>query len=236
MYRKEESNVAVSECGDKDGNSSDAPQVQEEDLKQGPALSGNVEGLKLRLPEEAKALSKNALKALAKQERYKQAKQQRRAQEKEAQHQETVRKRREWQEKLASLTEEEVKEAYEKKLGVRALRKEELKGRKEKLQQAMQQGQNIVIDLDFGEKMKPNEISSLVQQVRTPPTFMQISTTCLWFLDLVSVSPFFIVAGDVLLCCEWESESTVPDIINRMHWRHQKASGKALWIQQLAAA
>jgi tRNA (guanine9-N1)-methyltransferase len=165
MCRKEESNVAVSECGDQNGNSSDAPQVQEEDLKRGPALSGNVEGLKPPLPVEAKALSKNAQKALAKQERYKQAKQQRRAQEKEARHQETARKRREWQEKLVSLTEEEVKKAYEEKMGLRALRKEELKGRKEKLQQAMQQGQNIVIDLEFGEKMKPNEVSSLVQQV-----------------------------------------------------------------------
>lgn len=171
MYRKEESNVAVLECGDKNGSSSDA-QVQEEDLKQGPALSGNVEGLKPPLPLEAKALSKNAQKALAKQERYKQAKQQRRAQEKEARHQETARKRREWQEKLVGLTEEEVKKAYEEKMGLRALRKEELKGRKEKLQQAMQQGQNIVIDLEFGEKMKPNEVSSLVQQVRTASKYL----------------------------------------------------------------
>jgi len=30
----------------------------------------------------------------------------------------------------------------------------------------MAEGQNIVVDLEFGDKMKPNEISSLVQQVR----------------------------------------------------------------------
>lgn len=169
MFRKEESHVEVSVCGEKNGNSSDMPQVEVESngpkAEQYPALSGTVEGQKPPLPEEAKGLSKNAQKVLAKQERYKQAKQQRKAQEKEARHQETARKRREWQEKLASLSEEEVKKAQEEKMGLRAQRKEEHKGRKEKLIQAMAEGQNIVIDLEFGDKMKPNEISSLVQQV-----------------------------------------------------------------------
>jgi len=121
IYRKEESYVEVSECGEKNGNSSDVPQVEVESkgpkAEQHPALSGTVEGQKPPLPEEAKGLSKNAQKVLAKQERYKQAKQQRKAQEKEARHQETARKRREWQEKLANLSEEEVKKAQEEKMG-----------------------------------------------------------------------------------------------------------------------
>jgi len=177
MYRKEESFVELSECEEKNGNSSDVPQLEVESgpkAEQHPALSGNVDGLKPPLPEEAKGLSKNAQKVLAKQERYKQAKQQKKAQEKEARHQETARKRREWQEKLANLSEEEVKQAQEEKMGLRAQRKEEHKGRKEKLIQAMAEGQNIVIDLEFGDKMKSNEISSLVQQVRACAHMMSL--------------------------------------------------------------
>jgi hypothetical protein len=172
IYRKDEF-VEVSECGERNGNS-DTPQVEVESdeagpkkAEQRPALSGNVDVQKPPLPEEAKTLSKNAQKVLAKQERYKQAKEQRKAQEKEHRHQETERKRREWQEKLANLSEEEIKKAQEEKMGIRAARKEDRKGRKDKLIYAMAEGQNIVIDLEFGDKMKPNEISSLVQQVRT---------------------------------------------------------------------
>lgn len=135
--------------------------------EQHPALSGNVDGQKPPLPEEAKVLSKNARKVLAKQEKHKQAKEQKKAQMKEARHQETARKRREWQEKLANLSEEEAKKAQEEKIELRAQRKEEHKGRKDKLIQAMANGQNVVIDLEFVDKMKPNEINSLVQQVRS---------------------------------------------------------------------
>lgn len=192
--------MEVSECGQKNGNS-DTPQAEVEsdearpEAEQFPALSGNVDGQKPPLPEEAKALSKNAQKVLAKQERFKQAKQQRKAHEKEHRHQETERKRREWQEKLANLPEEEIKKAQEEKMGLRAARKEERKGRKDKLIHAMAEGQNIVIDLEFGEKMKANEISSLVQQVRThlPRIPLPIVPLALWnyceFADLGSVVP-----------------------------------------------
>ncbi|KAG0590503.1 hypothetical protein M758_1G111500 [Ceratodon purpureus] len=169
IYRKEEV-VEVSECGGRNGNP-DTPQVDVESDEAGPkteqlpALSGNVDGQKPPLPEEASTLSKNAQKTLAKQERFRQTKQLRKAQEKEKRHQETERKRREWQEKLANLSEEEIKKVTEEKLGVRAARKEERQERKGKLIQAMAEGQNIVIDLEFGDKMRPNEISSLVQQV-----------------------------------------------------------------------
>ena len=130
-----------------------------------PALSGNVDGQKPPLPEEAKALSKNAKKVLAKQERLRQVKEQRKAQAKEQRHQETERKRREWKEKLATMSEEETQKLMEEKMEVRAARKVERKGRKDKLIHAMAEGLNIVIDLEFGDKMTPTEINSLVQQV-----------------------------------------------------------------------
>lgn len=149
----------VSGCGEKN-NGSNARQAE-----QRPALSGSVDVHKSPLPEESKSLSKNALKKLAKQERMRQAKLQNRAHEKELRHKETERKRREWQEKLANLPEEEVKKAQEARMELRASRKDERKARKDKLVQAMTDGQNIVIDLEFGEKMKLNEVSSLCQQI-----------------------------------------------------------------------
>lgn len=149
----------VSGCGEKN-NGSNARQAE-----QRPALSGSVDVHKSPLPEESKSLSKNALKKLAKQERMRQVKLQNRAHEKELRHKETERKRREWQEKLANLPEEEVKKAQEARMELRASRKDERKARKDKLVQAMTDGQNIVIDLEFGEKMKLNEVSSLCQQV-----------------------------------------------------------------------
>lgn len=160
----------ISECGDRKSNG-DVPRTEvesnaaEPNLEQRPACSANFEDHRPPLPEEAEPLSKNAQKTLAKQERYKQLKQQRKAMEKEKRHQETERKRREWQEKLTSLSEEELKKAQQEKMESRTARKEERKGRKEKLTHAMENGQNVVIDLEFGEKMKSNEISSLLQQV-----------------------------------------------------------------------
>lgn len=160
----------ISECGDRKSNG-DVPRTEvesnaaEPNIEQRPACSANFEDHRPPLPEEAKPLSKNAQKTLAKQERYKQLKQQRKAMEKEKRHQETERKRREWQEKLTSLSEEELKKAQQEKMESRTARKEERKGRKEKLTHAMENGQNVVIDLEFGERMKSNEISSLLQQV-----------------------------------------------------------------------
>ncbi|CAM6106877.1 unnamed protein product [Calypogeia fissa] len=112
-----------------------------------------------------KQMSKSALKQLAKRERYKEVKMQRKAAEKEKRHQETARKRREWEEKLATLTEEEKEKARFEKLSLRKERKDEQNSRKEKLKQSLETGQNIVIDLEFSELMKPNEITSLIQQV-----------------------------------------------------------------------
>lgn len=134
-------------------------------VEQRPALSGNVDVQKPPLPEEARSLSKSDQKVLGRQERYKQTKLQKRAQDKAMRHQETEKKRREWQEKLANLSEDEVQKAKEERMGLRASRKDERKVRKDKLIQVMADGQNIVIDLEFVENMKPNEISSLCQQV-----------------------------------------------------------------------
>ncbi len=67
--------------------------------------------------------------------------------------------------KLAGLSEEEIEKAKQEKMELRTARKYERKERREKLTQALETGQNIVIDLEFGQMMKPNEISSLLQQV-----------------------------------------------------------------------
>ncbi|XP_024366712.1 uncharacterized protein [Physcomitrium patens] len=169
IYRTEDA-LEVSKCEEKN-NSSDALQMEEvsnearSKVEQRPALSGNVDVQKPPLPEEARSLSKSDQKVLGRQERYKQTKLQKRAQDKAMRHQETEKKRREWQEKLANLSEDEVQKAKEERMGLRASRKDERKVRKDKLIQVMADGQNIVIDLEFVENMKPNEISSLCQQV-----------------------------------------------------------------------
>lgn len=112
-----------------------------------------------------KPLSKNAQKKLLKQERYKAQKQQRKAFEKTKRHEESERKRKEWEAKLSSLSAEEqdivLKENKEKRLE----RKDKAKERKARLRGAMQNGQNLVLDLDFCDRMKQNEMASLVQQV-----------------------------------------------------------------------
>lgn len=135
-----------------------------------PASSANMPENRL-LGEEAIPLSKNARKTLAKQERYKEIKQQRKTQEKEKRHQETERKRQEWQGKLATLSEEELEKAMQERKEKLRARKEVKLGRKDKLMQAMGTGQNVVIDLEFGDLMKSNEISSLLQQVCRPSSF-----------------------------------------------------------------
>eukprot|EP00250_Pteridium_aquilinum_P031401 c43555_g1_i1 orf=480-1532(-) len=115
--------------------------------------------------DEPKPLSKNAQKKLLKMERYKAKKMERKAFEKSKRHEETERKRKEWDAKLSSMSAEEQDIALREKKENRMARKEKWNDRKGRLRGAMESGQNLVIDLEFCDRMKPNELASLVQQV-----------------------------------------------------------------------
>ncbi|KAK7331157.1 hypothetical protein VNO77_25374 [Canavalia gladiata] len=114
-------------------------------------------------------LSKNAQKKLAKQQRFEAKKAEKKAAEKEQKRRDTERKRKEWEESLASVPEEEREKLVESR---RILRKERMEKRsqekeskRERLTLAREQGQNVVVDLQFSHLMNPNEIHSLVQQI-----------------------------------------------------------------------
>ncbi|KAL0306026.1 UNVERIFIED_CONTAM: tRNA (guanine(9)-N1)-methyltransferase [Sesamum radiatum] len=107
-------------------------------------------------------------KRLLKQQRYEAKKAEKKAQMKEHKKREVERKRKEWQEKLASVGEEEREKLIEDRKELRKERMEkrtEERGKKiERLQEARINGQNIVIDLEFSHLMSTNELHSLVQQ------------------------------------------------------------------------
>ncbi|KAL0534482.1 hypothetical protein IC582_028773 [Cucumis melo] len=115
------------------------------------------------------SLSKNARKKLLKQQRYEAKKADKKLQAKEQKKKDIERKRKEWEEKLACVTEEERAKLIESR---RNLRKERMGKRSEdrekkivRLNTAKDCGQNIVIDLEFSHLMTPSEIHSLVQQI-----------------------------------------------------------------------
>ncbi|MED6131711.1 hypothetical protein PIB30_012148 [Stylosanthes scabra] len=118
----------------------------------------------------AAPMSKNAQKKLAKMKRWEAKKAEKKAQAKEQRKMEVERKRREWEEKLAAMaTEEEREKLVESR---RSLRKERMEQRskekdekRERLCGARENGQNVVVDLEFAHLMNPNEIHSLVQQI-----------------------------------------------------------------------
>ncbi|GMP73499.1 hypothetical protein CsSME_00031241 [Camellia sinensis var. sinensis] len=115
------------------------------------------------------ALSKNAQKKLVKQQRREAKKAEKKAAMKEQKKREAERKRKEWDEMLGSLTEEERSKVIESRKGMRKermeKRSEERDKKIERLSAAKQHGQNIVLDLQFSHLMTPSEINSLVQQV-----------------------------------------------------------------------
>uniref|UniRef100_A0A7N0UAZ4 tRNA (guanine(9)-N(1))-methyltransferase n=1 Tax=Kalanchoe fedtschenkoi TaxID=63787 RepID=A0A7N0UAZ4_KALFE len=119
-------------------------------------------------PREEK-MSKRAQKKLLKQQKHEARRAVRKAEEKEHKKQEAARKRREWEEKLASVDEEERVKLIDARRGLKKERvekkREEKAGKIERLRKAKEQGQNIVIDLEFAHLMSPNEISSLTQQI-----------------------------------------------------------------------
>lgn len=114
-------------------------------------------------------VSKSAKKKLMKLQRYEAKKAHRRAIAKQSKQEHMERKRQEWADKLAALPEDERSSLVQAKLDTRkermAERNQEREHTREKLRNAMQCGQNIVVDLEFCELMNPNEINSLVQQI-----------------------------------------------------------------------
>ncbi|XP_019224297.1 PREDICTED: tRNA (guanine(9)-N1)-methyltransferase [Nicotiana attenuata] len=114
-------------------------------------------------------LSKSAQKKLIKQQRYEAKKAEKKALLKEQKKKEAERKRKEWEDKLAAATEEEKQQLIESKLSLRKERMDqrtEEKGKKmQRLTEAKQNGQNVVIDLEFGHLMNSSELHSLVQQI-----------------------------------------------------------------------
>ncbi|XP_027338697.1 tRNA (guanine(9)-N1)-methyltransferase [Abrus precatorius] len=114
-------------------------------------------------------LSKNAQKKLAKQRRFEAKKAEKKKAAKEQKQRDAERKRKEWEESLAGVSEEERAKLVESR---RTLRKErmdkrsqEKESKRERLSLAREQGQNVVVDLQFSHLMNPNEIHSLVQQI-----------------------------------------------------------------------
>ncbi|KAA8519225.1 hypothetical protein F0562_013481 [Nyssa sinensis] len=120
-------------------------------------------------PPSSQPLSKNAQKKLLKQQRYEAKKAEKKAAMKEQKKREAERKRKEWDEMLARVSEEERSKLIESRKGLRKermeKRSEEREKKVERLSRAKQQGQNIVVDLEFSDLMTPAEIHSLVQQI-----------------------------------------------------------------------
>ncbi|KAM0006091.1 putative tRNA (guanine(9)-N(1))-methyltransferase [Helianthus debilis subsp. tardiflorus] len=115
-------------------------------------------------------LSKNAQKKLLKQQRFEAKKAEKKAAMKEEKKRQGERKRKEWEEKLSNLSEEERLKMIETRKGMRRERMEQRNEEREsktlRLSEAKKSGQKVVLDLQFSELMAPNEIQSLVKQVR----------------------------------------------------------------------
>ncbi|XP_047338342.1 tRNA (guanine(9)-N1)-methyltransferase [Impatiens glandulifera] len=114
-------------------------------------------------------LSKNAKKKLQRQQRYEAKKAEKKAAIKEQKKLATQMKKKEWEDKLASMPEDEKLKLVEERKGIRkermGKRSEERDKKLERLKEAKQSGQNIVVDLEFSHLMTPSEMHSLVQQI-----------------------------------------------------------------------
>lgn len=119
--------------------------------------------------QQQQTMSKSAQKKLLRQQKAVAKKAEKKALEKARRKSELERKRREWEEKLATMSEEEKSKVIEARREVRKermeKRNEEREKKIEKLTIAKEKGQNIVVDLEFSGRMTPNEINSLVQQI-----------------------------------------------------------------------
>ncbi|CAN8245668.1 unnamed protein product [Cochlearia groenlandica] len=135
----------------------------------GNSVDNQVEPNSEPAPVNLSSLSKNAQKKQLKQQRYEAKKAEKKAQEKEHKKKEGERKLKEWEETLANATEEERLKLIESRKNLRKERmqnrSEEKEKKMERLTKAKENGQNIVIDVDFAHLMSESEISSLVQQI-----------------------------------------------------------------------
>ena len=154
--------------------SKDTPQCTDHMKKAEELISCNDENpaRDMAVSEEEKTevcvpptLSKNAQKKLLKLERYQAKKAERKAFEKTQKLEEKERRKKEWGEKLSAMSTEEQELVLKEKTEKKVARKERSNDRKNKMKQAMESGQNLVIDLEFADRMKPSELASLVQQV-----------------------------------------------------------------------
>lgn len=136
--------------GENDGNAADIPASS-------------------KYPHASQPLSKRAQKKLIKQQKCEAKKAEKKAVAKEQKRLDKERKRKEWDEKLSTVSEEEKSKMIEERKGVRKERMEkrsEERDRKiERLTKAKENGQNIIIDLEFSHLMTVTELRSLVQQI-----------------------------------------------------------------------
>lgn len=118
------------------------------------------------VPEGQPPISKNQQKKLAKKQRFAANKIAMKIAEKAAKQADTARRRTEVQEKFAAMTGQEQEAWRLARQTKRQSRKSETEQKRSRLQQAMQSGQGIVIDLDFEKQMTENEIKSLCSQLQ----------------------------------------------------------------------
>ncbi|KAF3796618.1 tRNA (guanine(9)-N1)-methyltransferase [Nymphaea thermarum] len=146
-------------------------EVVESEIPNGDAANGDGAPPEEPSPEaDELPLSKNARKRLLKQQRREEKKAEKKKAEKEEKRRKAEERRREWQEKISSVeTEEERAAIEESRLAARRERMEARAGERErkrqKLTKGMEEGQRIVVDLDFPGLMAPAEINSLMQQI-----------------------------------------------------------------------
>lgn len=145
---------------DGDGYASQEALVQEEEKEEEGNSNAN---------DNVNCLTKSAQKKVLKMQRYQAKKAHQKAMAKVNQQNKMQQKRQEWADKLAGLPEVERSTLIQAKLDARKDRMADVFHHREvtklKLTQAMQFGQNIVLDLEFSELMKPCELSSLQQQI-----------------------------------------------------------------------
>ncbi|XP_002963803.2 tRNA (guanine(9)-N1)-methyltransferase [Selaginella moellendorffii] len=108
-----------------------------------------------------KPLSKNAQKRLLKLEKMAQKKKDMKAREKERKKERKEKKSQEW----ANLSTEEKEAAIQRSKEASRVRAEENNRRKEKLNKALEAGQNLVIDFQFSDQMTDQEIANMSQQI-----------------------------------------------------------------------
>ncbi|KAA6419672.1 MAG: tRNA (guanine(9)-N1)-methyltransferase-like [Trebouxia sp. A1-2] len=121
------------------------------------------------VPEGQPPMSKNQQKKLAKKERrvlYGANKSAMKIAEKAAKQADTARRRTEVQEKFAAMSGHEQEAWRLARQAKKQSRKSETEQKRSRLQQAMQSGQGVVIDLDFEQQMTESEIKSLCGQLQ----------------------------------------------------------------------